>query len=82
MVWENKEGQGALFRNNSDNPKAPSHKGDFMLNGAMYSISAWVKEGKNGKFFILKVEPKQQREAPKAAKPAPVDDEFNDDVPF
>lgn len=83
MAWEHREGHGSLFRNKSENPKAPTHKGDFMLDGKLYTISAWTKEGAKGKFFSLKVEPKRDgsQSAPQREKPAPVED-FNDDVPF
>lgn len=73
---------GILFKNESDNEKAPAYKGKLNVNGTDYQLAAWVKEAKSGKgkFLSLKLEPMRD------AKPQPKKQEsFNDlsdDVPF
>ena len=84
MAYELREGQGSLFKNDKagDNPKAPGYTGTALIGGVEYRISAWVKDGRNGKFFSLNVQPKGER-APqsRAPKEAPQAD-FDDPVPF
>ena len=81
MSYEQKDNSGTLFRNDQgDNPKRPTHTGKARIGGKDYRVSAWVKEGKSGKFFSLAFdEPrdKQARPAPQAAAPEP-----NDDIPW
>ena len=58
MPFELKPGQGSLFKNNAANDKAPGYRGTIKTpDGTEYEISAWVKEGKNGKFFSLSIRP-------------------------
>lgn len=54
--FQQRDGTGQLFRNDkATSEKHPSHKGTFLLNGVTYEIAAWVKDGKRGRFFSLKV---------------------------
>jgi len=72
---------GVLFKNESDNEKAPAYKGKINVDGKEYELAAWIKTGKSGqKFMSLKVQ--EPRE--KAPKPAPVKDfaDIADDIPF
>lgn len=57
---QNKLNTGALFRNEKPrSPQSPTHTGSINVDGKEYSISAWVKESKNGnRFFSLSVNPK------------------------
>ena len=61
MAWEPKEGSGSLFKAEQKSEKAPGYRGDIMLGGVVYEIAAWVKEGKNGKFFSLSGKPKEDK---------------------
>jgi hypothetical protein len=62
---------GVLFKNDkATNERAPGYTGKVNINGKDYRLAAWVKEGKNGKFFSLKVSEFENKEAPKP-KPAP-----------
>jgi len=58
---------GALFKNDKDgNEKRPDYKGQIVINGTEYWLSAWIrtkKDGSGGKFMSLKAEPKQQPQA-------------------
>lgn len=79
MAYEPKEGSGSLFKNDrkvSDNH--PDYTGSIMLNGKEHYLSAWVKEGKKGKFFSVSVGKVKEI---KTFKPAG-SDEMPDDVPF
>lgn len=52
--------RGALFRNDDrKTDKHPEYSGTINVGGVDYYLSAWVKEGKRGKFFSLSVKPKQ-----------------------
>lgn len=54
--FQQRDGFGQLFRNDkAENEKHPSHKGTFLIDGVTYEIAAWIKEGKRGRFFSLKV---------------------------
>lgn len=71
--------RGALFKNErreSDNH--PQYTGSINVDGQDYWLSAWLKDGKSGKFFSLSVKPKDapKKQAPK--RPAEVDDS----IPF
>ena len=56
MAYTPKKGSGSLFKNTrktSDNH--PDYTGTIMVNGKEHWLSAWVKEGKNGKFFSVSI---------------------------
>ena len=76
---------GILSRNaRKEKPNHPDHTGTAEIDGNQYWVSAWVKEGKDGKFFSLSFKPKESQS--KAAERAPTKDveEFIDDsdIPF
>jgi hypothetical protein len=70
MAFQNRPGQGALFKNrdHAKNPKSPNLKGDALLqleDGSTVEIelAAWTKEGPTaGKWLSLSVKPKQIRQ--------------------
>jgi hypothetical protein len=56
---EKRDNSGVLFKNeNKDNEKKPDYKGSIMVDGNEYWLSAWIKEGKTGKFMGLALSPK------------------------
>jgi hypothetical protein len=76
MAFEQKEGQGALFRNDKgDNPNRPDYKGEILIDGTLYEIAGWLKDGAKGKFLSLSAKPKE------AKKPKPKND-LEDDIPW
>ena len=55
-----RDNSGVLFSNDKkDNERAPHYKGNITVEGKDYWLSAWVKEGKSGKFMGLAVSPKE-----------------------
>jgi hypothetical protein len=81
---DNKQNQrdnsGVLFRSDKkDNDRAPDYKGNITVGGQDYWLSAWVKEGKSGKFMGLAVSPKEDYQPKQAPKKANFEDE---DLPF
>jgi hypothetical protein len=85
MAFEHKEGQGSLFKNDkrTEMNNQPHAKGDALIGGVVYTISAWTKDGAKGRFQSLKIEPKQPRqEAPPQEGYAGPDDIKDDEIPF
>lgn len=86
MAYEQRDGSGALFKNDKQgNEKRPDYRGDITLGGVQYEIAGWLKDGKRGKFLSLSGKVKGER--PKRDDdPVPKDDgaPFDDslDIPF
>ena len=56
---EKKDNSGVLFKNDKkETEKHPDYKGNIMVDGNEYWLSAWIKEGKTGKFMGLAVSPR------------------------
>lgn len=66
MAYENKPGQGSLFKNDKKTAENhPDYKGSMMTpDGIDCWVSAWVKrpEGKQP-FMSLSIQPKEQQQA-------------------
>lgn len=81
MAFEQKELNGALFRNDKgDNPKRPDYKGSALIDGIHYWMDAWVKDGNSGKFLSVAFKVKEKAE-PKA-EPTTTETKGDDDLPF
>lgn len=82
--YQPRDNSGTLFRNEKkQSEKHPDYKGDGIINGQEVWLSAWIKEGKRGKFMSLSFEPKKERSNNRSSerKPARANDE-DEDVPF
>jgi hypothetical protein len=56
---QKRDNSGVLFKNDKkEQEKHPDYKGSIMVDGNEYWLSAWIKEGKSGKFMGLAVSPK------------------------
>lgn len=79
MAYTPKEGSGSLFKNDRKTTEThPDYTGSIMVNGKEHWLSAWVKEGKKGKFFSVSIGKVKE---PMGFKPAG-SDEIMDDTPF
>ena len=57
---DKKDNSGVLFKNDKkETDKHPHYKGNITVDGKDYWLSAWVKDGKSGKFMGLAVSPKE-----------------------
>jgi hypothetical protein len=76
--------RGTLFKNDrKESDSHPDYKGSINVNGEELWLSAWIKDGKNGKFMSLSVKPKEQQKTPqKPVKQAPKQEFDDSDVPF
>jgi hypothetical protein len=78
-----RDNSGALFKAKpSDNPKWPQYEGSCLIGGVDYWISAWVKEGKSGKFFSLAFKPKEARSQPARTPNDQRREDDADSIPF
>lgn len=92
MAYEQKPNSGSLFANNRKTEEShPTHTGTALIDGKEYYINAWVKEGKEKRFFSMSFRPKQPKQAapeperepydrPAPIRPVPPD--LNDEIPF
>lgn len=80
MGYEQRDNSGSLFKNDKKtDPKHPDYKGDALIDGQSVWVSAWIKEGKNGKFMSLSFNPKDGGGSKPVGKPASTS---SDEVPF
>lgn len=80
MEQQKRDNSGVLFKNDKkEEAKHPDYKGSITVDGVDYWLSAWIKEGKTGKFMGLALSPKDGQ--PPASKPAPKNLE-DMDIPF
>ena len=86
MAFDINDMSGFLFKNEDHQGNRPTHKGSIKINGVEYWMSAWVKEGRNGKFFSMafqEKEAKYQDNQSTTGQPATNNNnDFDDDIPF
>ena len=79
---EQRDNSGVLFKEREKkNPNSPDYKGNVRVNGQEYWLSAWIKEGKNGKFMGLALSPKEEQSQAPAKSSKKIED-MDDDIPF
>ena len=85
MAYEQKPNSGVLFRNDrKEKETQPDHTGNALIGGVEYYISAWVKDGKKGKFFSFSFKPKDEsrQQGMQQARTALDDFDDSESVPF
>jgi len=81
--FQMKENSGSLFKNDKkEDEKHPDYKGTVLIGGVEYWQSAWVKDGKNGKFFSQSFTPKEASVKPQIKPQAKLQPSQSDDLPF
>jgi len=69
-----------LFKNDrKESEKHPDYKGYLTVNNQEFWLSAWIKEGKIGKYMGLAISPKEDYQSKQAPKKASFDES---DLPF
>lgn len=88
MAYELRNNTGSIFKNfKKEKPGQPDYKGDTMIDGKTYWLSAWVKKDKNGNdWFSFAVTEKDQNKPVMDNAPAGRDDGPHtvdeDQIPF
>lgn len=81
MSYDNTD-RGALFKNDrKESERHPDYTGNINVAGQEFRLSAWIKEGKSGKFMSLSVQPKDGG-AVKNGTLQPAGADLDDDIPF
>jgi hypothetical protein len=79
---QTRDNSGVLFANDKkETEKHPHYKGNITVDGKDYWLSAWVKEGKSGKFMGLAVSPKEEYK-PKPSERSKATGFDDDALPF
>jgi hypothetical protein len=58
MAFEQRNNSGVLFKNSrkQEGSKPPDYRGELVIDGALFEVAGWVREGKRGKFLALVVQ--------------------------
>jgi hypothetical protein len=79
-----KENCGSLFRNEDKTKETDrDYRGELNVEGRESWVSAWIKQGKRGKFMSLAIQAKDAARKPESGGARPsVKDELDDFIPF
>jgi hypothetical protein len=76
MAYTPKPNSGSLFKNDKKSTdQHPDWNGTLLVGSVEYRLSAWVKEGKKGKFFSLSLTP-AKKPTSSAATSTDIDDSW------
>jgi hypothetical protein len=50
-----KDGSGSIFPNEKKSEKSPDMSGHIKIDGKLYKVAGWKKDGQRGQFYSLKV---------------------------
>jgi len=91
MAYEQKDNSGTIFVNDrKDSDKHPDRTGTAMIDGKMYWVSGWLKNGSKGPFLSLAFKPKDFAQKPERSlgskgRSDPISSgrvPMDDDIPF
>jgi len=84
LAYEKREGSGALFKNDrKEQDSHPDYKGDILINGQEFWLSAWIKTAGSGtKFMSISAQPKQKGPPPMTTPQTSIEDDLKDEIPF
>lgn len=61
MPYEHRENTGTLFKNERREKEThPQARGEALIDGVLYEVSAWTKEGQNGRWQSLAFKRKER----------------------
>jgi len=86
MAYEMKDNSGSLFKNDKrEKDSHPHATGKCLIDGKLYYVSAWTKEGAKGRFQSLSFKPAEDGKSPQKIQPqkahsASVENDLNDDL--
>ena len=81
MTYEHRDNSGTLFTNKKkENDKHPDYRGEIKVDGKLWEISAWTKQGRNGDFLSLAVKEPYQKGQQKPQQSSKND--FDDEIGF
>ena len=75
---------GILFKNDrKTQTNQPDYTGDCKVNGTVYRLAAWVKQGAQGKFLSLAISvPQAQQPKPEPPHDPNAEYKADDEIPF
>lgn len=76
---------GQLFKNErASKDTHPQYTGSMTIKGVRWSIAAWVKDGKKGKYLSLSIKPYEDNAIRTPRQPRDAGEDFQDDesLPF
>ena len=83
MTYVQKPNSGTLFQNDKgDNDKRPDYRGELNVDGVLFEIAGWKKQGSKGTFLSLSVKPKQERQDRPSGGGRPRSGDIGDEIPF
>lgn len=72
-----RENSGLLFKNErKEKENQPDYRGQVNIDGKQLKLSAWIKDGKKGKFMSLSFGPLEDQQPKQEAQ------EFDQNIPF